>query len=83
MQITVYTTPACAQCEMTKKVLRRNGIKFDEIDVSTDIEALKEIQAMGFTQAPVVCADDKCWSGFRLDKLKMISDLLFGEKKIA
>lgn len=83
MQITVYTTPACAQCEMTKKVLRRSEIRFDEVDVSKDAEALNKIQAMGFTQAPVVCADDKCWSGFRLDKLKMISDLLFAEKKIA
>jgi len=67
--ITVYTTPNCTQCSMTKKHLDSNNIAYTVIDVSTDIASLEYVRSLGYTAAPVVVAGDKHWSGFRPDLL--------------
>lgn len=67
--ITVYTTPSCPQCEMTKKMLDRKDIAYDVVDVSVDTEALEYVRSLGYSSAPVVVAGDEHWSGFRPDKL--------------
>lgn len=69
IQITVYSTPQCPQCMMTKKSLDRAGLVYDEVDLATDIEAMDRVKAMGYTQAPVVVAGEEHWSGFRPDKI--------------
>lgn len=83
MQIKVYSTPSCIQCEMTKKLLDKNGIRYEEVDLSSDTQALAEIQELGYQSAPVVITDNDSWSGFRLEKIQKISHLLFGEKRVA
>lgn len=71
--VTVYTLPACVQCDSTKKFLKRNLIEYTEIDMTQDEAALERIREMGFTQAPVVEFDGETWSGFRFDKLNQIA----------
>ena len=39
MSITVYTKPACVQCNATKKALDRAGLEYDLVDISADEEA--------------------------------------------
>ena len=67
----VYTTPICPYCELTKSFLRENGIEFEEIDVSSDKEAAREmIMKSGQMGVPVIEIDDKIIVGFDVKALK-------------
>ena len=81
MQVTVYTTPACVQCAQTKKMMDRLGIHYDSIDLSQHPEQLEQFRQDGMTQAPIVIAGDTRWTGFRLEKIKSLSNRIFGEQK--
>lgn len=70
--ITVYTTPACPQCSMTKKKLDDLGIEYEVVDVSTNVDSLDYVRSLGYSQAPVIVTEDDSWSGFRPDKIKEI-----------
>jgi glutaredoxin-like protein NrdH len=58
---------------MTKRVLDRNDISYNTIDLSKDDEAMKVIKSLGYSSAPVVMAGEEHWSGFRLDKLSALN----------
>ena len=79
MRVTVYTTPACVQCQSTKRMMDKIGISYDAIDLSQHPEELESFKEMGLTQAPIVVTDDERWSGFRLDKIKSLANRIFGE----
>lgn len=68
-KVTVYTLPACVQCDSTKRYLQREMIEFDEVKLHETPEALEMVRGMGYTAAPVVVAGESHWSGFRMDKL--------------
>ena len=67
--ITVYTKPACVQCNATYRALDNRGLEYNVVDLSVDPDALDVVKAMGYMQAPVVVTDDDHWSGFRPDKI--------------
>lgn len=80
MQVTVYTTPTCPQCEMTKKVLTKGNVNFDVVDLSTDSKAMAYIkEELGYAAAPVVVAGTKHWSGFRLGALQTLANAIHSE----
>lgn len=68
--VTVYTKPACVQCNATYRALDKKGISYQSVDISQNPEALERLKAMGYMQAPVVVTDDDHWSGFRPDKIE-------------
>jgi glutaredoxin-like protein NrdH len=71
--ITVYTKPACVQCNAVFRMLDRLGIEYNRVDISTDPEARGFVMALGYLQAPVVYAGpDNHHSGFRPDQLKAV-----------
>jgi glutaredoxin-like protein NrdH len=70
---TVYTKPACVQCDQTKKLLDKNGVEYTTIDISKDQEAFDKIVAMGFMSAPVVISGNDSWAGFQPDKINAIA----------
>ena len=74
MTITVYTKPACVQCNATYKALDKQGISYDVVDISLDIEARDYVMALGYLQAPVVVAGQDHWSGFRPDRIKALAN---------
>ena len=74
MTVTVYTKPACVQCNATYRALDKQGIAYDVVDMSQDPEALERVRALGFMQAPVVIAGDDSWSGFRPDKIAALAE---------
>ena len=41
--VKVFSTPTCPYCKMVKDYLDENNIKFENIDVSTDQKAAKEL----------------------------------------
>lgn len=71
--VTVYSLPNCVQCDSTKRMLERNHIDFNEVDMSQDAIALEMVKSLGYVSAPVVIAGDDHWSGFRLDKIQNLS----------
>lgn len=71
--IKVYSKPKCVQCEMTKEFLKANNVKFEEVNVFEDEEALELIQLHGFQRLPVVTRNDSfdfAFSGFQIDLLE-------------
>ena len=73
MTVTVYTKPACVQCNATYKALDKAGIDYQVVDISLDAEARDYVMALGYLQAPVVVAGNEHWSGFRPDRIKTLS----------
>ena len=69
MTVTVYTKPACVQCDATKRTLDKLGIAYNTIDITLDAEAFEKIIDMGFKAAPVVITDNDAWAGFNPEKL--------------
>lgn len=52
--IKVYSKSKCMQCEMTKEFLKANKVKFEEMNVDENEEALEQIKASGLKRLPVV-----------------------------
>lgn len=73
MTVTVYTKPACVQCNATYRALDKKSIAYQSIDLSQDPEALERVQALGYLQAPVVVTEQDHWSGFRPDKIDQLA----------
>ena len=79
MAITVYTKPACVQCNATYKALDKQGLSYDVVDISENPEARDYVMALGYLQAPVVVVDGEHWSGFRPDRIKALANpAIFG-----
>ena len=75
MDVTVYTTPDCVQCESTKRQFSKLDVPYKVVDLSQDAEAMAMVKEMGYTAAPVVIAGEKHWSGFRIEKIKNVARL--------
>lgn len=71
--ITVYTKPACVQCDAVFRALDKLGVQYQQVDISADPEALGYVMALGYLQAPVVVAGDDHWSGFRPERLRALA----------
>ena len=69
--ITVYTKPACQQCNAVFRTLE--GVDYAVVDITTNPEARDYVMALGYLQAPVVVAGDDHWSGFRPDRIKALA----------
>lgn len=81
MRISIYTTPNCPQCRMTKKMFDEAQVAYELIDLSEDAESLAMVRELGYTAAPVVITDAGHWYGFRHDRIvnaiaKSRSDLI-------
>ena len=71
MKVVVYTTPACPYCVMVKNFLKKNNVKFEEIDVSNDEQKKKEmIEKSGQMSVPVTEIDGKFIVGYKLNEIK-------------
>ncbi len=73
MSITVYTKPACVQCNATYRALDKAGLEYNIIDITEDAEARDYVMALGYLQAPIVVAGEDHWSGFRPDRIKTLT----------
>lgn len=85
MTITVYTKPACVQCNATYKALDKNGISYEVVDITESDQAREYVMSLGYLQAPVVVTDTDHWSGFRPDRIKALTerDLLSSDATLA
>ena len=74
--ITVYTTPACPQCMMTKKFLDLRGTPYLAVDLTdNDTARALVMDTLGYRAAPVVTVTNNTgdiiqhFNGFRPDLL--------------
>lgn len=72
MPVTVYTKPACVQCNATYRALDKAGIEYAVVDITEDARAREHVMSLGYLQAPVVVAGDDHWAGFRPDRIKTL-----------
>ena len=73
MAITVYTKPACVQCNATYRALDKAGIEYHVIDITENVQARDYVMSLGYLQAPVVVAGENHWSGFRPDEISKLT----------
>ncbi|MCH7597901.1 glutaredoxin family protein [Patescibacteria group bacterium] len=68
--ITMYTTPTCHFCHMTKEFLKKKGIEYTDYNVAEDADKRKEmIERSGQMGVPVIFVGDEMLIGFDKDKL--------------
>ena len=70
--IKVYSKPNCVKCEFTKKYLKDKGVKFKEINVFEDDEALVMLRDEGFAELPVVDINGERHTGFQPNVLAKV-----------
>ena len=72
--ITIYSTPTCHFCQMTKDFLKEKGIAYTEFNVASDLEKRQEmIQKSGQMGVPVIFVGSEMIIGF--DKERLVSTL--------
>ncbi|MDS2171622.1 glutaredoxin domain-containing protein [Nesterenkonia sp. CL21] len=68
--ITVWSKPNCVQCNAVKRHLDKNGIPYEERDLTLDPDKLLEFKDRGLAQAPVVESSTRdTFTGFNPYKL--------------
>lgn len=74
--VTIYTTPTCVYCKMTKEFFKENNINYEEKDVSTDTKAREEmIKKSGQMGVPVIEIDGQIIVGFDKPKLSNLLEI--------
>lgn len=70
--VVIFSSNTCGYCTMAKEYFNEKGVVYTEKNVSTDIEARKELMSKGFMGVPVIYVEDEVIQGFdkaRLDTL--------------
>ncbi len=81
-KITIYTGPVCNYCDATKRLLKRNNLQFDEIDISSGPEVLNEMinKSNGKKTIPQIFFDNLHIGGYveirELEKKKKLIEFL-------
>ena len=75
-KVKIYSTPTCTYCKQAKEIFKEEGVDFEDVDVSKDQAAAKEmVEKSGQTGVPVVEIDGEITVGFDEDKLKKLLKL--------
>jgi glutaredoxin-like protein NrdH len=69
MTVTVYSKPACVQCEATKRRLDKLDVAYTVKDITEDDKALDHVLKLGYKQVPVVETPTHHWGGYQPDLL--------------
>ena len=78
-QITMYSGPSCNFCDAAKRLLSRNNLEYNEIDISTESGLIDEMikKANGKRTIPQIFFDDHHVGGYvELRELEKKGELL-------
>ena len=67
--VKVFTTKTWPHCVTVKEYLSQKGVSYEEVDLSKDMPARKELMQQGIMAVPVVKIDQEYIVGFDKDKL--------------
>ncbi|OGZ95090.1 MAG: NrdH-redoxin [Candidatus Sungbacteria bacterium RIFCSPLOWO2_02_FULL_51_17] len=69
-KVTMYSTPSCVYCSMSKAFFKEHNISYDEHNVAEDAAARDEmVKKSGQLGVPVIDIDGKIIVGFDKQKL--------------
>ena len=65
-RVTVYTSQFCGFCTAAKRLLERQAITYEEIDLSQDhAQRQAIIDKTGWRTVPVICVDEQLVGGYQ------------------
>ena len=71
-ELTVYTTPNCPGCKMTRRQLDKAGVAYEAVDLSSRPDLVEQFRSEGLRQAPIIEVDGQRTAGFNPDRIKAI-----------
>jgi glutaredoxin-like YruB-family protein len=75
-RVTVYSTPSCPWCTTLKNYLKKNGIRFSDVDVSRDTRAAEEmVRKSGQQGVPQTDINGSVVIGFDQKKLNQLLEI--------
>ncbi|MBI2063285.1 MAG: thioredoxin family protein [Candidatus Yanofskybacteria bacterium] len=73
VKVTIYTTPTCAYCKMTKAFFKEHNVVYEEKDVASDHAAAEEaMEKSGAMSVPVIDIDGTIVVGFDKPRLSQL-----------
>lgn len=72
--LTIYTTPNCPSCRLTRDTLDRAGIAYTLVDLSQRPDLVEQMRSEGLLQAPILDDGTSRSAGFRPDRIRAIVD---------
>lgn len=67
--VLIYTSDTCGYCHAAKEYLDSIGVKYQEKNVSKDVEARKELIQKRFMGVPVIMVGNETIQGFDKERL--------------
>lgn len=75
-QVTIYTTPTCHFCQMSKEFFKENNVAYTEHDVASDVAMRQEmIDKSGQMGVPVIFVGEDMVIGFDRNRLSELLGL--------
>ncbi len=72
-QVTIYSTPSCVYCKMAKEFFAKNGVKYEELNVGSDLKAREDMVAKSHQLGvPVIDIDGNIVVGFDQKNLETL-----------
>lgn len=72
--LTIYTTPNCPSCRLTRQALDRAGLTYEVVDLSGRPDLVEQMRSEGLLQAPILDDGTSRSAGFRPDRIRAIVD---------
>ncbi|RKY91748.1 NrdH-redoxin [candidate division KSB1 bacterium] len=79
-RVIVFTGPSCPWCTEVKRYLRRNRIRFREVDVSRDANGARDLARRGYKGVPVVFINNRPVVGFNKAEIDRLLNIK-GERR--
>ena len=74
--VKIYSTPSCPWCQKTKEFFKENNVKYQDLDVSVDTNARKEMfTKSGQMGVPVIEVGGTIIVGYDIPRLKRALNL--------
>ena len=68
--VTIYSTPTCHFCQMSKEFFKEHNVPYTEFDVAHDLQKRQEmIQKSGQMGVPVIYIGDELVVGFDQERI--------------
>ena len=76
--VTIYSNPTSTETRDARNFFNRKGIPFEDLDISTDLQARQKIHELsGQAERPVIIVDEKIFIGFDPSQLESAVPSLF------
>jgi len=75
-KVIIYSTPSCFYCKKAKEFFDKSKVKYEEINVATDLKAREEmVMKSQQLSVPVILVGSKVIVGFDIEQLIDVLDL--------